>query len=752
MAEQQKEQVRPRLLVVFYSLPLQAEQKQIEMGFLEREFNNTLSAVEELKKRQVISDFTWVGCTQHKEADVQRAALRQSQGFHSVNISDQTYEDFTQGFVNGVLRPLCHSHIKDVKYEERLWKAYVSANENFANVIADMYQPGDLIWIHGTALMILPQLVRDKLPDAHIGFFLHAPFPSFEVFRILPVRTQVLEGMLGASLIGFQTYTTASDFLQTCAHVLGQDATMKEITQANGHTTIVDVYPIGIDPDELVNRLALPEVKQNVDDLRKVYDGKKIIIARDRAEKNNGVIQKLLAVEALLTEFPTWQGKITYLQICEPVNPNNAGEYAMMTQVNELVGRINGRFGKVGYVPIELHSSIIKNDDVYALYRVADVALVTPLRAGMNTDVHDYVACCNPVDGPEENHGGVVVISEFAGSARCFGGALIVNPFSKTEVAAALNEALTMENDERAVKYNHNWNYVISHTSFEWGKAFLTDLISTAKKIDNFPVPRLDINAVKSAFDNAKKRLFVMDYDGTLAPIVRDHTLATPSPRVLSVLQKLADNPQNTVYIISGRDKDVLDEWLGSVKRIGLCCEHGSYIRYVGSSEWTNELVEINTLEWKDPVMNLMRYFTERTPGSTVEEKHTSIAWHYRNVDPQYSVSQAQELMTHLKAISSKFPVDVLWGNKVIEARPSGVNKGGALRKILANISPPEPDFILCMGDDKTDEDMFAVVDKTRDTHYSVAVKRKPTQAKAFVREQPAVIHLLEKLTADGSK
>jgi trehalose 6-phosphate synthase/phosphatase len=375
----------------------------------------------------------------------------------------------------------------------------------------------------------------------------------------------------------------------------------------------------------------------------------------------------------------------------------------------------------------------------------------------MNTDVHDYVTCrnysesgennSNPLSssGPNDDEGGVVVVSEFAGSARCFGGALIVNPFSKTEVAAALNEALTMADDERALKHKYNWNYVKSHTSFSWAEAFLSDLSAVVKRVDNDPVPLLDLSAVTSAYSKANKRLFFLDYDGTLAPIVRDPAAAAPSKQVITVLTKLASDPKNNVYVVSGRDKSVLESWLGNLPHVGLCCEHGSYIRHRDKTEWEADSNIIN-IEWRDSILNLMNYFTERTPGSAVEQKHTSIAWHYRNVDPQYSISQAQELMSHLKAISSKYAVDVLWGNKVIEARQSGVNKGGAVKKILAEHG--DPDFIFCIGDDKTDEDMFVVVDKSRPEYFTVAVKRKPTQAKAFVREQREVRPVLDALAA----
>jgi len=303
---------------------------------------------------------------------------------------------------------------------------------------------------------------------------------------------------------------------------------------------------------------------------------------------------------------------------------------------------------------------------------------------------------------------------------------------------------LTMADDERAVKHKYNWNYVKSHTSFSWGEAFLSDLSATKKdNVEKDSVPRLDMQILKDAYASSTKRLFLLDYDGTLTHIVRDPSLALPSPRVIAVLKKLAADTKNVVYVVSGRDKDVLDKWLGDLKEIGLCCEHGSFIRHI-NKDW-DSVGDSIVIEWRDPITNLMKYFMERTPGSSVEEKRTSIAWHYRNVDPQYSISQAQELMSHLKAISSKYAVDVLWGDKVIEARPSGVTKGGAVRKILTEHG--EPDFIFCIGDDKTDEDMFTAVDKSCSKYFTVAVKKKPTQAKFYIHEQKDVISVLETLS-----
>jgi trehalose 6-phosphate synthase/phosphatase len=738
-----------RLLVAFYTLPELVADDTFEMSFAEREFNSTLSAVRGLETHKVISKHLWIGCSTKETNDlVDPPTLFGEEAKNCITVtgmSNQLFTDFVHGFCKGILWPLFHYHLKDVNYDLKLWHAYQQANRLFADAIIAVYQPGDLIWVHGYHLMLVPHMLREKIPDATIGWFLHAAFPSYEIFRVLPCRGELLEGILDSNLVGFQTYSTTSEFLQCCTRLLGYDATIKEVTTSSGHTTVVDVYPIGIDPKELLDVVHSEDVQRRISELKKSFAGKKIIIARDRMEKSNGILQKLDAIEHLLETHTSWHGNLVYLQICEPITSQAQQEQQsdLAASVFELVGRINGKFGRVGYVPVELYNQRIKKEEICALYRIADVALVAPLRAGMNTDVHEYVTCRG--SGDEEDVG-VVVVSEFAGSARCFCGALIVNPYSKSEVSSALHEALTMPEDEKIEKHKSNWHYVQTHTCYVWADAFLSDLVGSLKRLNISPVPKLDVNAVKTAYKEASKRLLLLDYDGTLTPIVKEPSAALPPQRTLNVLRKLASDDRNKVYVISGRDSNILEKWLGHLN-IGLCCEHGSFIRDTKESNWVSTTNDaINGADWRDAVWTLMKYYEERTPGAVVEEKASSIAWHYRNADPQYSTNQATELMSHLKGVSAKYPVDVLWGNKVIEARPSGVNKGGAARRLIAEINP---DFILCIGDDKTDEDMFAAVDKTLPTTFTVVVKRKASQAKAYVREQRDVVSLLEKLGED---
>lgn len=739
---------KPRLLVVFYALP-EVINDTVEMSFTEREFNSCLSAVKGLQQNDVISNHLWVGCKTSETGNLgvsqpeSKEDVEEAQHCVAVDVSNQLYSEFIHGFCKGVLWPLFHSHLKDVNYDPKLYQSYKRANQLFAEAVARVYKPGDLIWIHGLQLMPLPKLLREKLPEATIGWFLHAAFPSYEIFRVLPCREELLEGILESNLIGFQTYSTTSEFLQCCTRILGNDASIKEVTSPSGHLTMIDVYPIGIDPKELLTLSQSAPIQERVKELKKNFAGKKIIVARDRLEKSNGVIQKLAAVEQLLTAHPEWHGNVAYLQICEPVSSSVEEEMQseLASKVFEVVGRINGKFGRVGYVPVELYNQRIKKEEICALYSVADVALVTPLRAGMNTDVHDYITC-RGANSTEEDVG-VVVVSEFAGSARCFCGALIVNPYSQSEVASALHEALTMPEEEKFEKHKSNWNYVRSHTCFVWADAFLSDLAGSLKPLPNVSaIPRIDINTVRNKYRDATKRLILLDYDGTLSPIVKDHMAAVPPQNALNALRRLASDDRNKIYVISGRDSAILEKWLGDLN-IGLCCEHGSYIREKGTADWVSVTSEVISTEWQEAVYTLMKYFEERTPGATVEEKHSSIAWHYRNADAQYSTNQATELMSHLKGISVKYPVDVLWGNKVIEARPSGVNKGAAARRLLAENNP---DFVLCIGDDKTDEDMFTAVGKTNPNYWTAVVKRKASAARVYLRDQREVITLLQKL------
>ncbi|KAL6072926.1 alpha,alpha-trehalose-phosphate synthase (UDP-forming), variant 2 [Balamuthia mandrillaris] len=631
-------------------------------------------------------------------------------------------------FCKSCLWPLLNSQLVSSDFDYDLWHAYKECNQKMAEAVYEVctsYRGEDLIWIHDYHLQLVPTKLRRMKGvglNTRIGFFSHTPFPTSEIFRILPIRAKLLEGVLGADLIGFQTYHDCRHFLSACTRILALDSRPKGVEWA-GRMVAVDIFPVGIDPDGLEKVMESEPVKERVKELKKQFEGQKILMGRDRLDPIKGIPHKLLALEDFFERYPEWQGKVVLFQVCLPPRFNTLAQndaQELSSQINELVGKINGKYSSADFTPIHYLHQHLPITEVCALYTAADVALLTPLRDGMNLTSHEYVTC------QRDNHG-PLILSEFAGSAQSLGGAVLVNPWDTKGVATAIHQALLMSETERKLKHEYNYRYIKRNTALLWGKTFLGELM----RLERFSkVPPLNFDDVVSKYQSCregKKRLFLLDYDGTLTPIVKNPVDAVPSPRLVEALRRLCDDPKNIVYVISGRDRDFLQQWLGYLP-IGLSCEHGLFFRPYGggrrrgsgseiadgnedgedggnnNAEW-EDLLSGMEFSWKDVVLPILEDYTERTPGSMIETKEVNLAWHYRCAEADFASFQAKELVVHLQNVASKLPIEILLGKKAIEIRPQNVNKGATVRKILSR--HPLPDFILCLGDDRTDEDMF---------------------------------------------
>jgi trehalose 6-phosphate synthase/phosphatase len=711
-------------------------------------------------------EFIWVGTLLDYVPPEDRAALakRIREEFNSVVIFlDDKVRRQWLSFCKTVLWPLLNSQLVTNKFEPALWQAYKSCNEQFAEALSKAVTGAEdeVVWIHDYHLKTLPEKLRERGVTNRIGFFLHTPFPTSELYRILPVRGKLLQGILASDLIGFQTYHDCRHFLSACTRVLALDSQPKGV-EWNGHMVAVDIFPAGIDPDVLEHTMEQPQVKKRVEELKKMFEGKKILMGRDRLDTIKGIPQKLLAFEDFLGRFPEWQGKAVLFQVCLPPREERKtsksqtsaeGELQELhAQINELVGRINGRYSTADFTPIHyLNNKNLSLDEICALYMAADAGILTPLRDGMNLTCHEYVVC-------QKGNYGPLILSEFAGSAQSLGGAVLVNPWDIRGVASTIAEVFSMNETDKKLKHEYNFHYVKRNTALLWARTFLSELM----KIEvSTTVPKIKFNDVCSAYSQAKKRLFLLDYDGTLTPIVKNPQDAKPSPRLLKALKDLTADKRNQVYIISGRGREFLEQCMAGLP-VGLSCEHGLFFRHYESDQW-EDLLSGMEFTWKDIVLPILEDYTERTPGSMIETKEVNLVWHYRNADSDFASFQAKELVVHLQNIASKLPIEVLIGKKVIEIRPQNVSKGATVRKIMS--LEPDADFVLCMGDDKTDEDMFAAIqhhlqrssstdnvhskdgDKDRGAgFFSCVVNRQDSQAKYFIRNQRQVVKLLQAL------
>ncbi|KAJ3921207.1 trehalose-6-phosphate phosphatase [Lentinula edodes] len=666
--------------------------------------------------------------------------------YAAVWMSSPVAHGYYDGYCKQILWPLFHYLLwQDVATEyasaDSHYPHYEAANAAFARRIAELYRPGDLIWVHDYHLLLLPSLLRELLPDAVVGLFVHTPFPSSEVFRCLPRRKEILDGMLGANLVCFQNYSYTRHFVSTCIRVCGYESQLggRGIENpSSSHVTAVSYCPVGIDAERVARDVLRPGIKPKFDALKTLYQGKKIIVGRDKLDVVKGVLQKLRAFEKMLQMYPEWVGRVVMIQV---TSPSLADSPKLERQVSELVAHINGTYGSLDFIPCHHYHQTLKKDEFYALLSVADLAVITPLRDGMNTTSMEFVIA------QERTKRSPSVLSELMGvmesdndssSPGCSTqGALWVNPWDLHTVASAMHRALLMPEAEKATRHKYLYDVVTTRTSHMWANV-LTEMLlqQMTPRGSKRGIPYLDIARLRKWYDAASTisssasiprqlthprvkptRLFFFDYDGTLAPIVKVPSAAVPSEQALNALNNLCKDERNLVYIISGRDADFLDEHLGSVgtadggRGLGFSAEHGGFVKEPKSSTdgsaspWRNFTSKLD-MSWMSEVYEVFRYYTERTTGSHIEVKKSSITWHYRGADPewgQFQCRQCQDLLEN--NVAHKRPIEVLVGKKNLEVRPIAVNKGEIVKRLV--YKHPEVEFIFCAGDDKTDEDMF---------------------------------------------
>jgi trehalose 6-phosphate synthase/phosphatase len=378
---------------------------------------------------------------------------------------------FYEEVSNGVIWPLFHYLPDQMPLHVRHWETYESVNARFADAVAAHYAPGDRIWVHDYQLMRLPALLRERLPDARIGFFLHIPFPSAELFAILPARAEVLRGLLGADLVGFHTSGYAGHFVEAVRRVLGVAATGDTI-DVDGRAVRVGVFPMGIDAADFAARAAGAEVQREVDALLAAdgsADEMALFVGVDRLDYTKGIPRRLLAFEQLLASHPELHERVRLIQAAVPSRTTVRAYQRFRHQVDALVGRINGAFGTPRWTPVHYLYRGLPEAQLLALYRAARAMLVTPVRDGMNLVAKEFVACRADEDG-------VLVLSEFVGAAAELPDALQVNPFDVDGAAAAYYRALVMPREERRRRMRALRERVATYDVHAWAATFLTAL------------------------------------------------------------------------------------------------------------------------------------------------------------------------------------------------------------------------------------------------------------------------------------
>ncbi|KAL4128218.1 hypothetical protein PRIC2_007211 [Phytophthora ramorum] len=691
---------RRRVLLVTRTLPfwLVSEDAQSQWRAEFPEHASLNGAMEIFQSLHESYDCVWIGSVhgeiEPSEQNTLKEQLLQDRKYYPVFLDEKREKLYYQGFCKTVMWPLFHScppttddqiiqhemmegGQEDERSMEKMWQAYVAANQAFANAVQEVYEEGDLVWVQGYHLTLVPQMVQNLFPNDNVclGFFMHIPFPSAELYRILNNREEILTGILGADLIGFQTYEYARHFQSACVRLLGLESSHKGV-DFNGHFARVTICPVGIDADKYIAMVQSDPVQEQMRQLESQFAGKKVILGVDQLDQTKGLVHKLLAVEELFTVKPELAKEVVFLQI---VTGTTVFESVLESQVESLVSRINSKLQDIGTEgPVQYLNKEIAVEALIALYALAHVLVTTPVRDGMNTIPFGYVVCREAT-----NRHARVILSEFAGCAQSLGGARLVNPWNTEELTDALQESL-QDSDEVMRAHQHMYSYVSSFTSWHWADNFLEQLHECSEEnalsVSGRELSRRDMT---SAYSRSSRRLIFINYEGVLAAEASIPELAYPPQELIWQLSMLTKDPRNTVVLVSARSTSVCEQWFAGLSgNLVLAAEYGVYVKWVGKNEYWHCMVPNMDMSWWEHVVPLLEYYTERTPGAYIERKDSSVAWHYRDCDLDHGLWQASELLVSLREITRSLPVSVCPGNRYLEIRPQKVSKATLFERI----------------------------------------------------------------------
>ncbi len=685
----------------------------------------------------------WPGCAVEDFADPDAVIedLRGS-GLAPVFLTREDLDGFYEGYSNATLWPLLHNMVERARFSGDWWRAYQRVNERFAEVILEVAEKGDLVWIHDYHLFLLPGLLRGHGMQLRVGFFLHTPFCSSEIFRVLPERGELLKGVLGADVIGFHTYNYLRHFRFAVLQVLGWETEMEGMW-LDGREVRMRVDPIGHNHAGFDREMRRPDFPETLAGHRLDLAGKRMILNVERLDYTKGLPQKLAAMRRFLENHPDKRDDVLFVLIAVPSRQGVAEYDALTEEVQREVGAINGEFGRVGHAPVQFLHRGFPLADLAAFYALAEVCMVTPLRDGMNLVAKEFLDC----QWPEfQTRPGVLILSEFAGAAHELSHALQVNPYDVDQVAAAINRALEMPDDECRKRIGVMQTRLRRNHSGVWARRFLKELEKVPRQGGRIEVMELSPLAATLA-DRVRRgqRLgLFLDYDGTLRPFTDEPDQAVPDDRLPALLRDLAGVERVALAIVSGRTPEFLEQHLGGLG-VTLVGEHGYRWLPCGAGEWQLLNPHVNT-EWKNAIREHLEQAALLTPGTHVEEKQSALVWHYRKADPEFGLWRARGLLEELTSMAANLPVTVHHGQKIVEISSLQVSKGLAVDHLLREW---ECGVALVGGDDQTDESMIALAPEEVD-FLTVKVGNRPTRAayrtdiaglRAFLEELRGRLH-----------
>lgn len=721
---------KKRTIIVSNRLPIRIERKNNELQFIPSEGGLATGLGSVYKSDENI----WIGWpgiiplnTQEEEIITQGLAAH---NLIPVFLTEEELKGYYEGFSNEVLWPVFHYRPSYAVYRTPDWEMYQKVNAKFSAVVDQQnVQEKDEVWIHDYQLMLLPQLVRQSHPTIAIGFFQHIPFPNDEVFRSIPWRNELLKGLLGADLIGFHTFNDTQHFLNSCAHILGLNV-QNNCLHTDGRSIFTEVYPMGIDFDKFSQLSNSEPIQTRAQAIKDYYNDQKIILSIDRLDYSKGIIERLVAYENLLVKYPELKEQVVLYMIVVPSRDHVAQYKQLLDEIDRTVGHINAVFGSNEWTPIAYFYNSFPLEELSALYVAADICLITSLRDGMNLVCKEYIAS-------KENTDGVLILSELAGAAKELTQAIHINPNATDQVTEAIYKALQMPVAEQRMRLNDSIEIVKKFNVRHWVRLFFSRLREIKLFQQNEMARRINEQtklAILDQYNRATRRLFFLDYDGTLIGFQNDAAAAIPTESLYDTLNLLQENDASQVVIISGRPHETLDTWF-SDRQYYLVAEHGAWSNYP-THKWQSGA--ILSTRWKIPVKHIMSKFANNTAGCVIEEKSYSLAWHYRKAQPGLGQLRALELVESLRYLVQQHGLQLLMGDKVIEVKNSELNKGKAAMEIVNSYNP---DFIFAIGDDATDEDMFLELPADAIT---IKVGNKKSAAQFYVDTQQEAVQLIE--------
>ena len=720
-----------KLIIIANRLPLKVtrnEKKELEFVRSEGGLTTGLDSLETDMEKHWIG---WPGtiADSPEEALLIKNHLEQYK-FHPVFLTSDQIQNHYEGYSNSTLWPLCHYFNTFIDYNTDFWNGYKEVNQIFCDNALNFIEPGDIVWVQDYQLMLLPQMLRDSGIDMNIGYFHHIPFPTYELIRVLPHRAELVSGLLGADLIGFHTHDYMRHFVSACERILDLRFELDQVSLDN-RIAYADVFPMGINYNLYNEAPLLPEIQNKANELKGIFGDRKLILSVDRLDYSKGILSRIKGYERFLELHPEYHEKTSLVMIVVPSRDTVDSYYDLKTKIDESIGAINGKYSSINWSPLYYFYHSFDFNELIAMYHIADLALITPLRDGMNLVAKEYVAA-------KRDKPGVLILSEMAGAAIELSDALIINPNDTDMIANNICTALEMPEEIQLMRLKNMQRKIAKYNVNYWANGFIHQLLSIRENRDNVNSEQIDekiISNIKTAYRDSTKRLLILDYDGTLSPFRKKPEDAFPDTAILNVLKDLVADSKNNVVISSGRDHQTLEDWFGKLK-LSMAAEHGAY--YKNATGWQSNIPEKKP--WNDEITDILTMFVEKTPRSMIEEKETTLVWHYRNVDAWLASLREQQLINALIEPCTRMGLQIMRGNKIVEIKSPIHTKGSEAKRLM---QLDNYNFVLAIGDDTTDEDMFRALPETA---YTIKIGKLSQVARYNLSSQSKTLPFLRKL------